>query len=168
MIVAPLFSVIIPTFNRLDLLRHAVISILNQRYSDLELIVVDDGSTDHTIDYLRSLGENICLLQQSNRGPGSARNLGARHARGEYLAFLDSDDLWFPWTMEIYRDVVQRYSEPSFIAGKPHRFWNENGLDRIVCSGVRVEAFPDYLASGDEWRWWGASSFVIRRDIFMA
>ena len=58
------------------------------------VIVVDDGSTDGTLDYLRSLGNWLCVRQQANRGPGAARNAGMREARGEYLAFLDSDDRW--------------------------------------------------------------------------
>jgi hypothetical protein len=163
----PLFSVIIPTFDRIGLLDRSLNSVFAQRFTDFETIVVDDGSTDGTAEYLKVLGHKISALGQPNQGPGCARNLGARHARGEYLAFLDSDDLWFPWTLERYRDTVECYRKPVFIAGKPHRFCNENGLGRIACGALRAEAFADYLASGDEWRWWGASSFVIRRDAFM-
>jgi GT2 family glycosyltransferase len=163
----PLFSVIIPTFERVGLLDRSLNSVFAQRFTDFETIVVDDGSTDGTAEYLKVLDQRINVLGQPNQGPGCARNLGARHARGDYLAFLDSDDLWFPWTLETYRDVVECYREPAFIAGKPLRFSNENGLGGIACSALRAEAFADYLASGDEWRWWSASSFVIRRDAFM-
>src|SRR5215470_13207942 len=116
----PLFSIIIPTFNRMELLEGAVESVFAQRCTDFEIIIVDDGSADNTIDYLKSLGNRVNILLQRNRGPGSARNLGARHASGTYLAFLDSDDLWFPWTLEVYRSVIIKHRNPSFVTGKPY------------------------------------------------
>jgi cellulose synthase/poly-beta-1,6-N-acetylglucosamine synthase-like glycosyltransferase len=162
------FSVIVPTFNRVDLLFGTLESVFGQRSTDFEIIVVDDGSTDGTMKYLQSLGEHVRIFQQPNRGAGPARNLGARHAHGRYLAFLDSDDLWFPWTLQVYHDVIRRHQEPSFIVGKPYVFSDEPELDKAAFDVVRAEWFVDYLASGDQWRWWGASSFIIRRDAFEA
>jgi hypothetical protein len=163
-----LFSVVVPSFNRATLLGSALESVFSQRFTDFETIVVDDGSTDETRDYLNSLGQQINRYCQSNRGPGAARNLGVRHAKGKYLAFLDSDDLWFPWTLEVYRDVIRKHRDPSFVAGKPYRFSDEQELAQAAFGGVRSERFVDYLASGDQWRWWGVSSFVIRSDAFAA
>ena len=163
-----LVSVIIPSFNRVALLRGALESVFAQRFTDFEIIVVDDGSTDGTTDYLHSLGQRIRHYRQPNRGPGAARNLGVRHAKGKYLAFLDSDDLWFPWTLEIYRDVLRDHHDPSFVAGKPYVFFADDELDKVTPGVVRAEGFADYLASGDQWRWWGASSFIIRREAFVA
>jgi GT2 family glycosyltransferase len=161
-----LFSVVIPSFNRVTLLGETLDSLFAQRFTDFEIIVVDDGSTDGTMEYLQSVGKRLCVFQQPNRGAGAARNLGVRHARGEYLAFLDSDDLWFPWTLEVYRDVIREHGEPSFIVGKPHRFSDKLDLNKAAFGATRAKWFVDYLASGDEWRWWGASSFVISRDAF--
>jgi len=90
----PETSVIIPTFNRFDFLKEAIDSVLRQAYRDFELIVVDDGSTDGTTAYLRSLGGSIRYIRQENAGPATARNRGVAMARGRYVAFLDSDDLW--------------------------------------------------------------------------
>jgi GT2 family glycosyltransferase len=163
-----LFSVIIPTFNRIELLGSALESVFSQRGTEFEIIVVDDGSSDRTIEYLHSLENRVSVFRQSNRGPGAARNLGARHAQGKYLAFLDSDDLWFPWTLEVYQAVIHKHCDPSFIAGKPYAFSNEHELDRIIPATAQTEQFADYLASGDEWRWWGVSSFVIRNDALTA
>jgi glycosyltransferase involved in cell wall biosynthesis len=87
-----LFSVVVPTFNRSALLRHTLKSVFGQRVTAYEIIVVDDGSTDGTMEYLQSFGQEIKVLRQSNQGPDVARNLGARHASDKYLAFLDSDD----------------------------------------------------------------------------
>ena len=160
------FSVVIPTFNRVALLSATLESVFAQRVTELEIIVVDDGSTDGTVKYLKSIGERVKVFRQLNQGPGPARNLGARHAKGTYLAFLDSDDLWFPWTLETYWDVIRDCHEPSFVTGKPYVFADKHEVEKAVRGGVRTERFADYLASGDHWRWWGVSSFVIRRDAF--
>lgn len=87
-------SVIIPTYNRAATVLGAVQSALDQTYPSIEVIVVDDGSTDDTAERLSTFLPRIKLLRQKNAGPSAARNHGARHASGEILAFLDSDDVW--------------------------------------------------------------------------
>jgi glycosyltransferase involved in cell wall biosynthesis len=160
------FSVIVPTFDRVSLLRRALDSVFAQRFAEFETIVVDDGSTDGTSAYLQTLGNRVRPFRQENRGPGAARNLGAKHAQGQYLAFLDSDDRWFPWTLEVYREAIEKHGYPSFVVGKPHIFCERDDLAKVQCTSTRTEMYPDYLSSGDQWRWWGVSSFVIRRDAF--
>jgi glycosyltransferase involved in cell wall biosynthesis len=91
-----LVSVIIPTYNRDGFLREAIESVLSQAYKQFELIVVDDGSTDTTGDLLQQYGTGLSVLHTSHRGPSAARNRGIAAARGEYIAFLDSDDVWLP------------------------------------------------------------------------
>src|SRR5262245_42788481 len=93
------FSVVIPTYNRLEFLISAIESVERQTYKSFEIIVVDDGSTDDTLAHLSALGDRVTLLRQMRKGPGAARNMGARHASGAYVAFLDSDDLWLPWSL---------------------------------------------------------------------
>ncbi|HWC58680.1 MAG TPA: glycosyltransferase family A protein, partial [Verrucomicrobiae bacterium] len=129
-----LFSVVIPTFNRATLLHEALDSIFAQTFTDYEVIVVDDGSSDETLQMLANYGNRIRVFQQKNQGPGAARNLGAQHATGEYLAFLDSDDQWFPWTLEAYHEILLRHQFPSFVVGKPLRFRDEKLL-RLASGG---------------------------------
>lgn len=161
-----LFSVVIPTYQRQEQLKMTLDSVLRQTFTDYEIIVVDDGSTDGTWDFLTSLGPRVKTLRQENAGAGAARNLGAKHATGEYLAFLDSDDLWFPWTLETYAKVVKLENFPAFITGKPLIFHSPGDLAQ-VCAGVyTADRYPDFYASSDEWRWFGASSFVIRKSCF--
>ncbi len=162
-----LFSVIIPTYNRAALLSEALDSVFAQRFTDFEVIVADDGSTDGTSEVLRSYGDRIRVVKQANRGPGAARNLAATDARGHYLAFLDSDDRWFPWTLDVYASVViGAVQSPAFIAGKPTVFATPDDLLSVDEESVATNSFPDYYASGQQWRWYSASSFVVRTDAF--
>jgi glycosyltransferase involved in cell wall biosynthesis len=94
----PVVSVIIPAYNVADYIGVALASVFGQSYTDFEVIVINDGSTDgERLELaMRPYLPRIIYLQQQNRGPSAARNLGIRHARGEYLAFLDSDDSWLP------------------------------------------------------------------------
>ena len=91
----PKVSVVIPTYNRADKVSATVESVLAQTFSDLEVIVVDDGSSDDTEQVLRqAFGDRIRYYAQVNQGVSVARNKGIEEARGEWIAFLDSDDLW--------------------------------------------------------------------------
>ncbi len=93
----PLVSICIPTYNRAALVQEAVASVLAQTWREFELIVVDDGSTDDTTEALAAYASRIRLIRRESRGGVSAaRNTGIAAARGEWLAFLDSDDLWRP------------------------------------------------------------------------
>jgi glycosyltransferase involved in cell wall biosynthesis len=96
----PLVSIIIPTYNRAGLICETIDNVFQQTYRNFELIVVDDGSTDDTQSKLLQYGNRIQVIRQENRGPAVARNRGARVARGEIIAFQDSDDLWKPTKLE--------------------------------------------------------------------
>lgn len=102
MVIDKKVSVIIPVFNRAVYVLEAIDSVIQQTCRDFKIIVVDDGSTDDTINVLRPYAANgiITLLTQKNRGAGAARNAGIQAAKGEYIAFLDSDDLWLPNKLE--------------------------------------------------------------------
>ena len=91
-----LISVIIPTYNRSDFLKEAIESVLEQTYQPFELIVVDDGSTDDTASVLSCYAGKISALSAYHGGPSAARNYGIKAARGDYIAFLVSDDIWLP------------------------------------------------------------------------
>ena len=92
----PRVSAIIPTYNRKAFVREAVASVLDQTYGDYELIVVDDGSEDGTEEALQHYDEKLQFVYQANQGVSVARNHGLALAQGEFIAFLDSDDLWLP------------------------------------------------------------------------
>jgi L-malate glycosyltransferase len=104
----PTVSVVIPTFNRAAWLSETVASVLAQTISPLEIIIVDDGSTDGTGELCRSFPDPVRYLYQENAGVAAARNRGAAEAKGEWLAFLDSDDLWTPDKLEVQLTAVAR------------------------------------------------------------
>jgi len=96
----PLVSVVIPTYNRAGIISQTIDNVFQQMYRNFELIIVDDGSTDDTQARLRQYGERIRIVAQDNSGPAVARNRGVEAARGEIIAFQDSDDLWKPTKLE--------------------------------------------------------------------
>lgn len=96
MVANPLVSIVIPTYNGGDYLVKTLESALAQDYPNTEIIVVDDGSPMDIASLVRVFGSQVTLLSQPNSGPGAARNLGARASKGEFIAFLDHDDLWAP------------------------------------------------------------------------
>lgn len=118
----PKVSVIIPTYNAGQYIKDAIKSALNQTYKNIEIIVVDDGSIDDTGEVVKNY--EIKYLRKANGGPASARNVGIKEARGEYIAFLDADDLWLPEKLQeqidfaannksmglVHSDVITKYS----------------------------------------------------------
>ena len=125
---SPKVSVIVPTYNRADRLEETLRSIISQTYKDFELIVVDDGSTDNTPKVMQSFPGAQYLAMEKNSGVSKARNLGLACAKGQFICFLDSDDLWDEKKLQIQVN------------------WMENNADSRVCytdeiwirNGVRV------------------------------
>jgi glycosyltransferase involved in cell wall biosynthesis len=97
---SPLVSVVIPTFQRAGTIARAVESVLQQTHRSLDVVVVDDGSTDGTREVLRPYGSRLVYVYQENAGPSAARNRGIRECRGDLIAFLDSDDVWLATKIE--------------------------------------------------------------------
>jgi hypothetical protein len=161
-----MFSIIIPTYNRRDLLERTLATVWSQTFTDFEVIVVDDGSTDGTVDFLKGQGERLRLFHEVNRGPGGARNLGAAHAAGRYLAFLDSDDLWFPWTLATIAGLIRKHDEPSVLSGRLVPFHEEVELASVREELPVADSFPDYIASSRKGYFVGACIAVLRRDEF--
>jgi len=101
-----LVSVIIPTYNRAVRCKRAVESVIKQSYKNIEILVIDDGSTDNTKELLDGIDERLIYIYQKNSGVSAARNTGIRTANGEFIAFLDSDDIWLPWKIELQVNIL--------------------------------------------------------------
>jgi glycosyltransferase involved in cell wall biosynthesis len=122
----PLVSVIIPTYNRGWIVQEAVDSVLAQDFSDYELIVVDDGSSDNTPAILKAYGRQFTVLHQPNKGVSAARNRGIAAAAGRFIAFLDSDDLWLPKKLSSQVDFFNRH--PDAVLNQTQEHWIRNGV----------------------------------------
>jgi glycosyltransferase involved in cell wall biosynthesis len=118
-----LISCIVPVFNGEKYLGEALQSILRQTHRPLEIIVADDGSTDGTAAVVSAYGARVRHLKQSNSGPAAARNLGLRAAQGDFVAFLDADDLWHPEKLERQLARFQARPELDYCVAHAQNFW---------------------------------------------
>ncbi len=123
----PIFSVIIPTYNREELVCNAIESVLNQTFDDFEIIIVDDGSTDNTFELVKNYHEKrIIYAYKQNGGQNTANNIALRLARGEYVAFLDSDDIW---TKDKLKKTYEKFmSDPELGVVYNYTGMRENGV----------------------------------------
>jgi len=114
---APTFSVVIPVYNGAGTIARAIESVLAQTYRASELIVVDDGSTDETARVVAGFGQQVISLYQANAGVSAARNNAARSAKGEWLAFLDADDWYYPDRLRWHAEWIERDPGLDFLTG---------------------------------------------------
>lgn len=113
---SPLVSVLIPTFNREKFIGEAIESVLEQTFQDFEIIVVDDGSTDRTAEVIKSFpADKLIYIHQPNRGRSNARNHALSLAKGRYIAFLDSDDLYLPGKLELQVSYLEDHPEAGMV-----------------------------------------------------
>lgn len=114
----PSISVITPTYNQIDFIQQTIQSVLEQNYPALEYIIVDGGSTDGTVDILKSYGDRVRWISEKDRGQSHAINKGLRLATGEVIAFLNSDDLYEPGSLLQVGEFFANYPEASWVTGK--------------------------------------------------
>jgi glycosyltransferase involved in cell wall biosynthesis len=161
--VAPLVSVIIPTYNRWPLLGEAVESVLKQTRKDFELIVVDDGSTDESAKHLARYGARLRLLSQTRRGVAAARNFGAAVACGRFLAFLDSDDLWHPKKLQVQTDFMLR--RPDVEICQTEEIWLRQGV-RVNPKAIHRKPSGDIFLRSLELCLVSPSAVMMTRSLF--
>lgn len=156
-------SVIIPTYNRADLISETITSALQQTLKDKEVVIVDDGSTDNTSEVVREFQDRVIYIRQPNSGPAKARNTGIRMAKGRLIAFLDSDDLWLPDKLELQYHAFQQNPNQGLIYTDV--MWFSNG--EIIVPTLREkyqfhtgEVFEKLLFDN----WIATSSVLVRKD----
>lgn len=159
----PLISVIIPTFNRWPLVGEAVESVLGQSVSDFELIVVDDGSTDGTAKELARFGSRLHFFATPRGGVAAARNFGVSQARGRYLAFLDSDDLWRPGKLEVQTSFFEQHAEVRVC--QTEEIWIRNGI-RVNSKFIHRKPSGDIFARSLELCLVSPSAVMMTKELF--
>jgi glycosyltransferase involved in cell wall biosynthesis len=146
----PSFSVIIPAYNAEKYIEKTLKSALRQDFNDYEIVIVNDGSTDRTAEilstYHNTAGDIIRVIHQQNKGEGGARNTGIFNARGKYLAFLDQDDIWFPWTLKTYFQLLTKYNFPAFLVGSGKEFTAEASAATFQKVPIVEKYYDDFFS----------------------
>lgn len=157
----PRFSVIIPAYNSASTLARAIDSVLAQSYPAHEIIVVDDGSTDNTALIAEEFGATVRLMRQPNSGVAAARNAGARAASGEWLAFLDADDWYYPERLKLHAEWIAADPALDFLTGD---------YDYVRADGSHLSRSMDQHESGRAMlrKAQGVSRVVMEADEFEA
>ena len=161
---SPAVSVVIITYNKADTVGPAIESVLRQTYTDREVLVVDDGSTDNTAEVVGRYGARVRYLPKENGGTGSARNLGIAQARGKYVALLDGDDLWLPRKLERQMAAFER--EPRIIGAQCSAYLVDERLrvfDLRICRPDQ-DTLRDFLMFRNLPAF--SSTVVVRKEIF--
>jgi glycosyltransferase involved in cell wall biosynthesis len=158
----PLFTVIIPTYNRYETLKSAIDSVLLQTYKDFELIVVDDGSDDSTPLLESEYHSLLRYIRQSNHGVSSARNTGIVQSASPYIAFLDSDDLWLPKKLQEQRKFIEE--NPDIYIHQTNEMWIKNGR-RVNPMEKHAKDCGDIFLKSLEMCMISPSSVVIKREL---
>lgn len=163
-------SVIMPTYNRKNMIGRAIESVLNQTFKDYELIIVDDGSTDGTEENLRKIvkeNSRIYYFKQENKGPSSARNFGISKAKGNYLAFLDTDNIWHPNFLEVMMDVLEKNPDYMMAYGSQNLLLvspSKKGELSIIARKVRSEKYNSIRLTNENFI--DVNSVVLRTKVF--
>lgn len=135
----PLVSVIIPTYNCEPYIAESIDSVLLQDGVDMEIIVVNDGSTDNTKQVIAKYGNRIKYINRpTNEGPSAARNLAIQHASGRFIAFQDADDIWFPKKLSMELDALQRYPDARLIFTDVRLSWHKE-IVQTSASAIRLK-----------------------------
>lgn len=133
-----MISVIIPTFNKASLLMEAIESVLSQTFQDFEIIIIDDGSTDGTGEIVEKIGDpRIVYHFQNNEGVNRARNKGIEISKGDHLAFLDHDDIWLPFKLELQMACLDKHPEVDFVFSNFNALFDET--KKIIPSYIKKQ-----------------------------
>lgn len=150
-------SVIIPVHNGEKYLKEAIINVTNQDYQPLEIIVVDDGSTDKTSKVAAEFKDTIRYIYQSNKGPASARNCGIKIAKGDVIAFLDVDDLW---------PVNKLKLQANYLADNPSVEIVQGLIQQMILSELTVNNQPIFEPTYKPYSYINIGSAIYRKSIF--
>jgi glycosyltransferase involved in cell wall biosynthesis len=159
----PLISVIIPTYNSAPYLPEALDSVLSQTHTRIEVLVIDDGSTDNTAAVMAGYTDRTVYMRQAQSGPSKARNRGIEEAKGEYTAFLDADDTWLPSKLENQLRILQQDPEAGLVYSRSVDFHDRTGKElRVYPREIHSGMLFDLLLASPLF---GLPSVIVRTRI---
>lgn len=156
-------TVVIPAYNAAKSIDRTIVSILNQTFTSYEIIVVDDGSTDNTADYLKSNFPSVRVIRQINGGPSKARNTGIQNAQGEYIAFLDADDYWEKEKLEQQVSKLEASPECVWAFSAFYKLRDGVKIPSQIYSDYNGEDCLDLIVAGIPVH---TSTVVVKRSVF--
>lgn len=161
-----LFSVVIPLYNKADTIERALCSVEGQTYGDFEVVIVDDGSTDKSVDVVEQFRgiRNLRIFKQSNSGVSTARNRGAQEARGRYVAFLDADDYWLPSHLEDLKEVLNAHPEAKVISTNLAIVFGKDAFCFGNAQKIKRFNIFDRIARHEPFH---TSSYAVERNAFL-
>ena len=164
----PKISVVIPVFNKEKYIKNTINSVLFQSFSDFELIVIDDGSTDESLVYLKQFNDNrLQIIKQSNSGVSSARNNGVAQAKGELIAFLDADDLWYPNHLQEIYDLYKQFPEAGFFGTAYEIQFSKKLTKKFIYDFKNIQNLIDkYYRYSKGTHLFYTSNFAVKRSVF--
>lgn len=162
-----LFSIIIPVFNRGYLVSETIESVLNQNFSSYEIIVVNDGSSDDTLGVLNRYQSSICIINQEHQGAEIAKNTGVKYASGDYLVFLDSDDILLSGALSIYEKIIRNENQPALIFAKGYGFDAETNISNSLYKNktCNYSLNKDFFSKREP-VWLSTSFLVVNRALW--
>lgn len=147
----PFFSVVMPLYNKRPFVQRTLMSVLNQRHTSFEVLVIDDSSTDGSVEAIADLaGEQVQIIHRANGGPGAARNLGATLARGRWIAFIDADDLWTSGHLDALARIIAAQPEARLVATASRQLPAERAERALIEQPETVIRPIDYFSDGGE------------------
>jgi len=165
-------SAVIPAYNVEKYIKRSIESVLGQKFKPVEIIVVDDGSTDGTANAVHEYGNSVRYLYQQNSGTSAARNSGIQAATGDWIAFLDADDEWLPHHLENAAKIVRSYPDLQWYGAAVDQYINDTGeliyKYKEKKSGLMVDNayFSDYMIAFPPYAHFASPTMVIRKSVF--
>ncbi|WP_333693728.1 glycosyltransferase family 2 protein [Flavobacterium sp.] len=166
----PYFSIIIPLYNKEKAIEKTLKSVFHQSFTDYEILVINDGSTDKSEEKVKRFSdERLRLISSENRGVSQARNLGINESKGKLIAFLDADDYWFPNHLQSLFQLYQNFPEAGLLATNYQFYYSDKKIIQPVFEGIPIEKWsgivPDFFHSSMKYRIAWTSAVVVPKKV---
>ena len=167
----PFFSIVIPLYNKENSIEKTLKSVFYQSFSDFEVIVINDGSTDKSDEKVKAFSDvRVRLISTENRGVSQARNLGLKEAKGTLIAFLDADDYWFPHHLENLYQLHKNFPNAGLLASNYQFYYSDKRIIQPLFDGIPTQKWsgivPDFFKASMKYRLAWTSAVAVKKEVF--